>query len=85
MAFENVLYEKIDKVAKITMNRPEVRNAESQQMSREIQEAFKMAEADDDVRVIILAGAGPDFSSGHDLGTPASKAEAEKNPPQPGL
>jgi 1,4-dihydroxy-2-naphthoyl-CoA synthase len=31
MAFETVLYEKIDKVAKITLNRPEVRNAESQQ------------------------------------------------------
>lgn len=85
MAFETVLYDKIDKVAKITMNRPEVRNAENQQLSREIQEAFKMAEADEDVRVIILAGAGPDFSSGHDLGTPAARAEMEKNPPQPGL
>lgn len=85
MAFETVLYEKFDHVAKITMNRPEVRNAESQQLSREIQEAFKVAEADDDMRVIILAGAGPDFSSGHDLGTPAARAEMEKNPPQPGL
>ncbi|MFC1896737.1 enoyl-CoA hydratase [Thermodesulfobacteriota bacterium] len=85
MAFQTVLYEKLDKVAKITLNRPEVRNAESQTMSREWQEAFKMAEADPEVRVIVLAGAGPDFSSGHDMGTPQARAEMEENPPQPGL
>lgn len=85
MAFETVLYEKIDKVARITLNRPEVRNAENQQMTREIQEAFKLAEADDDVTVIILAGAGKDFSSGHDMGSPAARAEMAKETPKPGL
>ncbi len=80
MAFETVIYEKIDKVARVTMNRPEVRNAENQQMNREMFEAFAMAEADDDIRVIILAGAGKSFSAGHDLGSPAAIAEREAGP-----
>ena len=81
MTFETVIYEKIGNVVKVTMNRPEVRNAESRQMSKEIAEAFGMAEEDDDVRVIILAGAGPSFSAGHDLGSAAAVAEKEKAPP----
>ena len=80
MAFETIIYEKIDKVARVTMNRPEVRNAESRQMNREMFEAFAMAEADDDVRVIILAGVGRSFSAGHDLGSPAAIAEREAGP-----
>ena len=80
MAFETIIYEKIDKVARVTMNRPEVRNAESRQMNREMFEAFAMAEADDDVRVIILAGAGKSFSAGHDLGSAAAIAEREAGP-----
>ena len=63
MEFETLTYEKIDNIAKITMNRPEVRNAENMQMSKEISEAFSLAEADGDVKVIILAGAGPSFLS----------------------
>lgn len=80
MEFETLTYEKIDNIAKITMNRPEVRNAENMQMSKEISEAFGSAEADGDVKVIILAGAGPSFSSGHDIGSAAAKAEREKDP-----
>ncbi len=79
MAYSTVLYEKIDRVAKITLNRPEYRNAESITMSREIQAAFKEGEADEGVRVIVLAGAGKDFSSGHDLGTPEAQAERAKD------
>jgi len=40
MAFETIIYEKIDKVARVTMNRPEVRNAESRQMNREMFEGI---------------------------------------------
>jgi len=54
-------------------------------MSREIQEAFKMAEADDEVRVIVLAGAGPDFTSGHDMGSAAARAEMAKSTAKPGV
>jgi enoyl-CoA hydratase len=82
MDFKTILYEKIDKVAKITMNRPQVRNAESYLMSHELLEAFKMAESDDDIRVVILAGAGKDFSAGHDLGTKEAVAAGDKEPPE---
>ena len=75
MAFETVLYEKIDNIAKITLNRPEKRNAESQLMSKEIHEAIHQAEEDGDVKVIILAGAGKSFSSGHDMGGAAAADE----------
>lgn len=83
MDYKTVIYEKIDRVAKITMNRPEYRNAESIQMSKDIQAAFKQGEADEDVRVIVLAGAGKDFSAGHDLGTPEARAEREQSPSNP--
>ena len=80
MDFVTVIYEKGNGIAKITLNRPEVRNAENRQMSREILEAFKLAEEDNEVRVIVLAAAGTSFSSGHDLGSPAAIAEGQKEP-----
>ncbi len=67
-AFETVLYESpADHVVRITLNRPETRNAQSTQLLYDLNDAFDAAARDDDVKVIILAGAGPHFSSGHDL------------------
>lgn len=83
--WDHVLYEKIDQVAKISMNRPEVRNAQNWKMLHELDAAFSQAEKDDDVRVIILAGTGPSFCSGHDLGSPESRAERAAEPPRPGI
>jgi len=80
MAFETVLYEKVGAVAKITMNRPEVRNAQNVKMIEELCEALKMAEQDDDVRVVILAGAGPSFSAGHDLKSEEARRDMQKYP-----
>lgn len=57
------------KVARITLNRPKARNAQNRGLLVELNEAFLRAESDDDVRVVILAGAGPMFSSGHDMGS----------------
>jgi len=57
-------------VARIVLNRPRNRNAQSGRMIEEIDDAFKRATADRDVHVIVLSGAGPSFSAGHDLGTP---------------
>jgi enoyl-CoA hydratase len=57
-------------VARITLNRPRYRNALSRVLLTELDKAFAAAAADDEVRVIILAGAGDHFSAGHDLGTP---------------
>lgn len=67
MTWETVLYEKNGNVATITLNRPDKRNAQNYRMITELDEAMKEAERDDDVRVIILAAAGPSFSSGHDM------------------
>ena len=62
-----VLYEVEGPVATVTMNRPEAANAQSTALLEELEAAFDNADADDDVRVVILAGAGKHFSSGHDL------------------
>jgi enoyl-CoA hydratase len=67
MSFNTVLYEIDGAVATITMNRPEMANAQDSEMIDEIDAAFDLAGADDNVRVVVLAGAGNHFSSGHDL------------------
>lgn len=54
-------------VATLTLNRPQARNALSQAMLRALLDAFAAIAADDAVRVVILAGAGPAFCAGHDL------------------
>ncbi len=67
MAWETVLYEEIDTIARITMNRPETANTQNIQLIYEMDEAFKKAEEAPDVRVVVLAGAGKNFSAGHDI------------------
>ncbi|MCU0312168.1 MAG: enoyl-CoA hydratase [Acidimicrobiales bacterium] len=54
-------------VATVTMNRPEVANAQDTALIDALDACFDAADADDEVRVVILAGAGKHFSSGHDL------------------
>ncbi|WP_459967357.1 enoyl-CoA hydratase [Mycobacterium sp. MUNTM1] len=66
--FETVLYERpAAKVARILLNRPEARNAQSMRMLYELNDAFDLAAQDDSVSVIILGANGPHFSAGHDL------------------
>ena len=66
--FETVLYETpAEGVARITQNRPDARNAQNNQLTDDLNAAFDHAAADESVKVIILAGAGPHFSAGHDL------------------
>lgn len=66
--FETVVYERpAAHVARIVMNRPEARNAQNTRMTYDLNDAFDLAVQDDEVKVIILGGAGPHFSSGHDL------------------
>ncbi len=67
MVFETILYDVDRNVATITMNRPEVANAQSTTMIDEIDAALDAADLDEDVRVVVLSGAGKHFSSGHDL------------------
>ena len=54
-------------VARIVLDRPERRNAQNPQMLFDLDAAFASTASDDDVKVIVLAGEGPDFSSGHDV------------------
>lgn len=54
-------------VARIVLARPEKRNAQNRRMTHELNEAFDRAAQDDAVKVVILAGRGSDFCSGHDL------------------
>ncbi|HET7340535.1 MAG TPA: enoyl-CoA hydratase/isomerase family protein, partial [Methylomirabilota bacterium] len=68
MAYETLLTSLADGVARITLNRPEVRNALSVTMLRELEAALAQAEADPASRVIVLAGAGDKaFCAGADL------------------
>ncbi len=61
-------------VALVTMNRPDYRNAQNSAMTYALDEALYRAAADDEVKVIVLAGAGEHFSAGHDIGTPERDA-----------
>src|SRR5262245_63090325 len=66
--FENLLYEKKDAIAFITVNRPAVRNALNSQTVRELSAAFDQARSDADVRVVILTGSGEKaFVAGADI------------------
>ncbi len=75
-----ILYEKHDRIAKVILNRPRYKNAQSRRLLEEMDAAFAKANADDDVRVIILSGAGENFCSGHDLGTPEEKEDQQRRP-----
>jgi enoyl-CoA hydratase len=65
-----VLTQRCGAITRITMNRPEYRNAQNSAMTYALDDAFYAAAADDEVKVIILAGEGKHFSAGHDIGTP---------------
>ncbi len=64
---DDVLYEASDGVARITLNRPIVLNAINRNVTRLLDAALDQAETDDDVRAVILTGAGRAFSAGGDL------------------
>ena len=64
-------------VATITLERPRQRNALSLALMRELLGALARVRADRDVRVVVLAGAGPAFCAGHDLGEMTGRSEAE--------
>jgi enoyl-CoA hydratase len=62
-----VLYERDGRIARITLNRPEVLNAIDDDLPRELADAVARADADTEVHVIVLAGAGRAFCAGYDL------------------
>jgi len=82
--YKFVTYETLDDgtIARIMLDREDARNAQNRGMLVELNDAFLRAEADDTVRVVILGGNGPMFSSGHDLGSAASREEYLPGPNQ---
>jgi enoyl-CoA hydratase len=68
MSYNNILTERVDKIALITLNRPEKLNALNYELACELDEELTKIETDDDVSVVVLTGAGPRaFSAGGDI------------------
>jgi enoyl-CoA hydratase len=82
--YQYIRYETLDDgvIARITLDRPRTRNAQNRGLLVELGDAFMQAEADDAVRVVILCGAGPLFSSGHDMGSREAIQEQRPGPGQ---
>ena len=68
MAFQDIRYEVADSILTITLDRPDRLNAFTPTMGRELIEAFDRADADDDVRAVVVTGEGRGFCAGADLG-----------------
>jgi 2-(1,2-epoxy-1,2-dihydrophenyl)acetyl-CoA isomerase len=76
----SVVYKMEQGVAYITLNRPDAFNAMTHQLMTELKAAFETVEADDQVRVVVLTGAGRGFCSGADLSDRTEKQEAPDTP-----
>ena len=73
-----VLYRVDGHVAWLTMNRPEVANAQDTELIDQLDALLDRADADDEVHVVVLAGAGKHFSAGHDLKALVGDVEADE-------
>jgi enoyl-CoA hydratase/carnithine racemase len=83
--YRDIRYELDGHVLKLTANRPRYRNAQSRRLLEALDDAFARAAEDENVRVVVLLGAGEHFSGGHDLGSPDELADREVRPLQAGL
>ena len=80
MAFGHIRYEVHAPIASVILNRPKQRNAQSRQLLEEMDQALTLATDDDDVKVIVVYGAGDHFSAGHDLGSSDERDDQERRP-----
>ncbi|MEM7018024.1 MAG: crotonase/enoyl-CoA hydratase family protein [Pseudomonadota bacterium] len=80
MDYEQITYEVEDNILTLTLNRPEKLNAFTKQMNAEMVDAFDRADADDDIRAIIVTGAGRGFCAGADLSKGGSTFDHSVNP-----
>jgi enoyl-CoA hydratase/carnithine racemase len=90
MKYEQILYDVADHIATVTLNRPDKLNAWTMRMGHEVEHAFRRADADDAVRVIIITGAGKGYCAGADMamlqGVQRGEAPADvaaETPPAP--
>src|SRR5689334_6021471 len=77
MTYTTITYGVADRIASITLNRPAARNGFTLTMADELNAALRQADADDDVRVVILKGAGDHFCVGMDMGGDRSLGDVE--------
>ncbi len=80
--YEFLQFESLDegRIVRILLDRPDTRNAQNRGLLVELDDAFRRAEEDDEVRVVILGGTGPLFSSGHDMGSAKAQEERVSHP-----
>jgi enoyl-CoA hydratase len=76
---ETVRYERRGSIALVTLNRPRYRNAQNSVMTYALDAAFERAVNDNEIKVIVLAGAGDHFCAGHDIGTPGRDVDVSYN------
>jgi enoyl-CoA hydratase len=81
---ESVRFEVVGAVARVTLNRPEKRNALNNELVIEMRDALLEADARDDVHAVVLEGAGKDFCAGYDLITAYERYD-EGNAPDPSV
>ncbi len=80
MTFQHLLYDRKDAVCYLTLNRPEKLNALNPLLMAELREALSAVEADPDIRVVILTGAGRAFSAGFDIGREPEEPDLHEVP-----
>ena len=80
MSYEHILYDVKDHILTLTLNRPDKLNSFTGTMGSEIIDAFDKADRDDDVRVIIVTGAGRGFCAGADLSSGANAFDRDSRP-----
>ena len=80
MTFQHLLYDRKDAVCYLTLNRPEKLNALNPLLMAELREALSAVEADPEIRVVILTGAGRAFSAGFDIGRDPGEPDLHEVP-----
>lgn len=76
MTYEKIIYETQDGIARVTLNRPEKRNALDAEMVSELKDSMVSSARDPECRLVLLTGAGEDFCSGADLAALEKTAQA---------
>jgi enoyl-CoA hydratase/carnithine racemase len=83
MAYSELIYDKQDKVAIVTLNRPDRMNAITPTLAGELKDAMADAERDPAIAAIVVTGAGKSFCPGMDMGVLQAAAERKKGEPAP--
>ncbi len=78
--YETIQYEKSNGIGVITLNRPDVLNAVNERMGKELLDALRNADRDDEVRCLILTGRGRGFCAGEDIQDLRGQYERGENP-----